>query len=317
MLTGVLFEASPKPQAYAVVGAGVFGAWTAYHLLSQGHRVILLDAYGPASSRASSGGETRIIRCAYGPDEVYTRMAKQSLALWSDLFSKANCRNLLRRTGVLWMARPDNTYAQQSRKTLREAGVPFRDLSASDLARSYPQIRLAPGTVAIFEPESGALMARQAVHAVVEQFVAQGGVYRQAAIVMPRGNGVLQSIQTTGGESITADGFVFACGPWLGVVFPTLLSRRIFPTRQEVLFFGIPRDRPPFRRPPCRYGSISATVAACTGFRTWTRVGSKSLLICMGRRSIRIRTTALCVPRKSPRRANMWRSAFPLWRMRP
>src|SRR5947209_5959493 len=144
MLTGILLEATPKPQTYAVIGAGVFGAWTAYSLHSQGHRVILLDEYGPASSRASSGGETRIIRCAYGPDEVYTRMAKRSLTLWSDFFGGTH-RNLLRRTGVLWMAKSDNVYAQQSREMLRREGVPFRDLSASELARLYPQIHPEPG----------------------------------------------------------------------------------------------------------------------------------------------------------------------------
>ena len=32
----------------AVIGAGVFGAWTAHHLQQQGHRVTLVDAWGPA-----------------------------------------------------------------------------------------------------------------------------------------------------------------------------------------------------------------------------------------------------------------------------
>ena len=60
---------------FAVIGAGVFGAWIADFLRRSGASVILLDAYGPASSRASSGGETRVIRMGYGPDELYTRWA--------------------------------------------------------------------------------------------------------------------------------------------------------------------------------------------------------------------------------------------------
>jgi glycine/D-amino acid oxidase-like deaminating enzyme len=59
----------------AVIGAGVFGAWTAYRLRESGQSVALLDGYGPANSRASSGGESRIIRMGYGADEVYTRRA--------------------------------------------------------------------------------------------------------------------------------------------------------------------------------------------------------------------------------------------------
>ena len=66
----------------AVIGAGVFGAWTAWHLAKRGQRVLLLDAYGPAHSRASSGGESRIIRMGYGADELYTRWSQRSLVQW-------------------------------------------------------------------------------------------------------------------------------------------------------------------------------------------------------------------------------------------
>jgi monomeric sarcosine oxidase len=235
-------------RSYVVIGAGAFGAWTAYHLRRAGHHVTLLDQYGPASSRASSGGETRIIRASYGPDQVYTRMAKRSLALWS-AFSARTGREVLQRVGVLWMSTPDNAYVEQSRTTLRKEGVLFRDLSATDLKRDYPQIRLAPDAIAIFEPDSGALLARQATQAVVQRFIEDGGIYRHAAVISPQGTGRLNAIQTSDGESISADAFVFACGAWLGKVFPTVLGNRIFPTRQDVLFFGIPAGDRRFEAP--------------------------------------------------------------------
>jgi monomeric sarcosine oxidase len=234
----MLNAASPKPSC-VVVGAGVFGVWTAHRLLLDGHKVVLLDQYGPANNRASSGGETRIIRCSYGPDEIYSRMAKRSLELWAAFFAKAG-RPLLQRVGVLWMAQPDDKYVQQSRETLKKCGVPFQDLSAEALRRRYPQIRTGSNTIAIFEPDSGALMARQSVHAVLNAFLDAGGVYSQAAVRTPRGHGTLSAIQTIDGEQLKSDIFVFACGAWLPKVFPELLGRRIFPTRQDVLFFGIP-----------------------------------------------------------------------------
>ena len=61
-----------------VIGAGVFGSWTAYWLQRTGLNVALVDAYGAANSRASSGGESRIIRMGYGADEIYTRWANHS-----------------------------------------------------------------------------------------------------------------------------------------------------------------------------------------------------------------------------------------------
>src|SRR5207253_9498214 len=50
-----------KPHV-VVVGAGAFGGWTALYLTRRGARVTLVDAWGPGNSRASSGGEGRVIR---------------------------------------------------------------------------------------------------------------------------------------------------------------------------------------------------------------------------------------------------------------
>ena len=61
---------STKTYDVAVIGAGVFGVWTAYQLNRLGKSVLLLDAYGPGNSRASSGGESRIMRLGYGPEEI-------------------------------------------------------------------------------------------------------------------------------------------------------------------------------------------------------------------------------------------------------
>ena len=77
--------AKERGEHVAIVGAGVFGAWTAHHLQEQGHKVTLIDAWGPAHSRASSGGESRLTRAAYGKDEIYTRMAMDSLPQWKAL----------------------------------------------------------------------------------------------------------------------------------------------------------------------------------------------------------------------------------------
>src|SRR5258705_12979030 len=72
-----------KPHV-VVVGAGAFGGWAALFLRRQGARVTLVDAWGPGNSRASSGGETRVIRATYGPRAIYTRMAARALALWKE-----------------------------------------------------------------------------------------------------------------------------------------------------------------------------------------------------------------------------------------
>ncbi len=234
--------------AFAVIGAGVFGSWTAYLLRRAGHEVMLIDQYGPASSRASSGGESRIIRASYGPDEIYSRMAVRSLGMWKE-FAARSGRHLFHRTGVLWMAMPDNRYANQSREVLKKIGVPFEDLPPGEVRRRYPQIHAVAGAAAIFEPESGALMARQCVQAVVEAFVQDGGKYVLAETRTPAGSEKLSRIEIAGGKPVEADAFVFACGPWLPKMFQKLVGNRIFVTKQDVVFFGIPAGDRRFEPP--------------------------------------------------------------------
>ena len=214
----------------AVIGAGVFGAWTAYYLRQAGARVLLVDAYGAANSRASSGGESRIIRMGYGADEIYTRSAQRSLDLWQ-AFCRETGQSLFHQTGVLWTATEGDPYSDNTRLTLARCGVPFEWLTPAELQSRFPQMRFPPGARGIFEPQSGALMARRAVQAVVEDAIRRGVDFvREAA-------------------APDAGACVFACGPWLPKLFPELLGRRIVPTRQEVFFFGTPPGDARFSAP--------------------------------------------------------------------
>jgi monomeric sarcosine oxidase len=227
----------------AVVGAGVFGAWTAYQL-SHGAAVVLLDGYGPGNSRASSGGESRMIRMGYGPDEIYTRMAQRSLKVWQELFEQLgfSSARLFQPTGILWLARESDPYCEATLETLQRCEIRHELLDRAELARRYPQLELGSVTWGILEPESGVLMARQAVQAVVAQARARGVTYVEETVIPPESEKKLSSLSTSSGRKILADKFVFACGPWLPKIFPALLSQLIHVTRQEVFFFGVPES---------------------------------------------------------------------------
>jgi len=223
----------------AVIGAGVFGAWTAHQLRLAGASVLLIDAYGPGNSRASSGGESRMIRLGYGPDEIYSRYSQRSLVLWQQLFEKTV--DLFRKTGILWLAHQRDPYCEATLATLQRINANYEKLDHDELVRRFPQLELSPISWGILEPDSGVLMARRAVQAVVAQARANGVDYREEAITQPTiTHGKLNSIQTTSGIRIDAERFVFACGPWLPKLFPELLGELIHVTRQEVFFFGVP-----------------------------------------------------------------------------
>jgi sarcosine oxidase len=228
-----------KRHDIAVIGAGVFGVWTAWHLARRSLRVLLVDAYGPGNSRASSGGESRIIRMGYGPDEIYTRWSQRSLERWKEFFAGKHDA-LFHETGVLWLAGPGDARIRQTMATLTQCGVTFEQFNRAALEKRYPQIGLEGITAGLLEPHSGVLMARRSVAAVVEDATRLGVDYRAAQIARPNGSGRLGSITTLGHERIEAGAFVFACGAWLGKLFPDVLGSRIFPSRQEVFFFGTP-----------------------------------------------------------------------------
>jgi monomeric sarcosine oxidase len=231
----------------AVVGAGVFGAWTSYLLNRAGADVVLLDAYGPGNNRSSSGGESRMIRMGYGPDKIYTRMAQRSLVLWQELFANLSAdqtpSRLFQPTGILWLAREHDSYCEATLKTFDQCGVKYKRFDRAELKALYPPIEPESATWAILEPDSGVLMARQSVQVVVGRARSLGVAYEQDAVFGIEGTGTrrkCQSVKTTSGKEIFAKQFVFACGPWLPKIFPSLLDQLIHVTRQEVFFFGVP-----------------------------------------------------------------------------
>jgi sarcosine oxidase len=223
-----------------VIGAGVFGSWTAWHLRRLGQRVLLLDAWGPAHARASSGGESRVTRTAYGADEVYTRMAWDSLPEWRWLSERSGLP-VFHQTGVLFFFPRLESYVTQTLEVHKRLNLPTHALQRTELARRFPQISWEGIEIGLYEPQLGALMARRAVQTLVAEFVKAGGTYRNASVAPPvakAGEARLGGIRTAAGETLHADRYVFACGPWLPKVFPELLGERIFPTRQEVFFFA-------------------------------------------------------------------------------
>jgi sarcosine oxidase len=241
--------AGAKNYDVVVVGAGVFGAWTALALALRGKRVALLEAYGPGHSRSSSGDESRIIRMGYGGDEIYTRWSRRSLHLWKELFAAVRDEPLFEETGVLWLAEAGNASLAATREVLTRCEVKFTELGSAELSKKYPQINFAGIENAIYEPQSGVLMARRSVAAVVAVGRKMGVEYQTAQALGPKGSREISHLETSAGKTFAASQFVFACGAWLGKLFPDVLGERIFPTRQAVFYIGVPAGDERFSPP--------------------------------------------------------------------
>lgn len=214
----------------AVIGAGVFGAWTAWHLKKAGLSVALIDQYSPGHARSSSGGESRVIRVSYGGDPLYSSMAVDSLAQW-DALSQRQTQPILHKVGVLWFSTDDDASAKQSLEWLRASGLDRWEGDAAALRARFPQMRFADNETGFMETGTGALIAGRGVQAVV----ADAGLEAiRAKVDAP--TRMADGLYEVAGRY--ARQLVFACGPWLPKIFPDILGGRIFVTRQEVYHFG-------------------------------------------------------------------------------
>ncbi|HYF67968.1 MAG TPA: FAD-dependent oxidoreductase [Ohtaekwangia sp.] len=231
-------------QSITVIGAGAFGGWTALHFLRKGFEVTMVDAWGAGNARSSSGDETRVIRSTYGANEFYFNLNVRSLHLWKENELRFN-RKLFYNTGVLWLCHEEHTalvddsipYANAAKMeyeylTTDQVNKRFSILNTSDLHHGY------------FDPFGGYLKAREACVAVCEAFQLEGGTYLQASV--KPGNirsGSMDPLTLSTGETLKSDFYIFACGSWLGKLFPDILGNYITCTKQEVYYFGVPENQ--------------------------------------------------------------------------
>lgn len=224
----------------AVIGAGSFGSWIAYTLAERGLNVALADVHGAGNARASSGGETRIIRMSYGESALYSRMSRESLDHWKRVFAETDNENLFVESGALITSnQAGKAYIDSSAAALARLNIPHESLKSGELKKRYPQFRFSPGTTGLFEPTSGVLLARRAVQCVSAAASTRFGVTQLRMAATPK------SVR----KQIPAQRYIFACGPWLPTLFPKQLGSLIFPTRQEIVFFGVPPNDTRFRAP--------------------------------------------------------------------
>ena len=220
------------------------GAWTARWLRRGGHEVTLVDRYGPGNKLGSSGDVSRITRSSHGADRHYPVWQRHALRQWRELEATAG-EQLFVQAGVIWLANEAQPFEGQSLVALTEPGIPVERWSNDDLRKRVPVINPEGVPWALYEPEAGALLARPAVLATIAAFEAEGGRGLIGRVEPPPGadvrNGELDRIRLEDGRTIEADAFVFACGPWLPDLFPSILGDLIEPHRQDVMYFAVPK----------------------------------------------------------------------------
>lgn len=244
-----IFTDSPEVM---VIGAGTFGVWTAYHLNQMGAKVTLLDAYGPGNSRASSGGETRYIQ-TNNDNNLYVQSAVRAYELWKKI-EAASGEKLVLGAGYLTMSsnKEFRPLALKRKKQLAGQGIHNVEvLDQSEIKYRWPQIYSDDMAIAVYYDGGAAgstIMARKGCQTIAQQFVKNGGTLTIAKGMPIIKNGKVEGI-TAGSKTFKAQHYVFACGPWLGQLFPDLLLPKLQIQRRDVLFVGTPTGDNRFSHP--------------------------------------------------------------------
>ncbi|MGH7477783.1 MAG: NAD(P)/FAD-dependent oxidoreductase, partial [Longimicrobiales bacterium] len=230
-----------------VVGAGAFGGWTALWLRRLGASVTLVDMYGPGNSRATSGGETRGVRSSYGEEKLtwvrWANLAIERWKLWDEEWRDRLEAPLFYTTGdVILRTNPEEPMIRDTRAGWDRLGVPYEVLTPEEVRRRWPVIDTSEFATALYEPNAGVVRARRACEAVARAFEDAGGrvVIGRAALDGTAASNGGQARVLVAGEPLPAGRYVFACGPWLGKVFPDVMANRLRTPLGHVFYYGPP-----------------------------------------------------------------------------
>ena len=235
------FSGLPQHSKITVIGAGAFGGWTSLYLVRNGFNVTLVDAWGAGNSRSSSGDETRVIRSTYGANETYFDMNVRALELWKENQERFG-KKLFFNSGVIWLCYDEKTpLVDDSIPFTRKHAMEYEYLTPAEIKKRYPVIQTDDLHHGWLDSFGGYLKARESCQAVHEAFIKEGGTFVQAYVKPGEINSQqLQHLNLSSGEELVSDAYLFACGPWLGQLFPEVLSKTITCTKQEAYYFGVP-----------------------------------------------------------------------------
>ncbi len=225
------------------------GAATAYAISRMDEKkIILIDRYGLGNEYCSSNDVNRVFRYAYGNDQYYTKMAIESLGLWTEI-QKESRQELLIPTGLLMLEGEDrhaNRFNESSFKTLTKLGLGAKLYEGPELEKRFPQLRAHKG---FFDPHGGVLLASKSLETIASQARARGVRVLEKHVTAFRDRSGIE-IETSEGQTIRAQKLVVTVGPWSGDFLKDGLTS-ITPTRQQVVYLRPSRDIDKFRPASC------------------------------------------------------------------
>lgn len=213
-----------------IIGAGIFGISTAYHLALQSSNpssITILDRAPAPSIDAASTDVNKIIRADYS-NPLYMRLGLEAIDAWKNN-PLLNDAAVYHQTGWIMMNERDSGLAERIRAN-------FRDLTQIDALQSMTEdeVRrdwggllreadLSPFDTFFFNPLAGWADAGRALELMADEAVHMGVRYQvgEASRLLLGDNGI-EGVQTKSGDVYTADRVLLCTGAWTSQLMAAL-----------------------------------------------------------------------------------------------
>jgi sarcosine oxidase len=231
----------------AVIGAGVLGVWTAWHLVKHGKSVRLFDAYGAGNARAASTLPTMLLDPAQGGDALFANLVPESFAAWKALSDESSLPFLKQTPVVTALTPSDASYL---------AADPRLQSGAAMRAR-YTQTGWQDGEQALIGQDGALISARRALL----ECIADARLTTED-VVMPAPLEDKKRGRYNLPDGSTATHLVYTVGAWLTEVFPQIIiPQKLSAVRHQIFYFGAGQGDVQFRPP-----AMPAIIDRAAGF---------------------------------------------------
>jgi len=217
-----------------VLGTGGIGSAALYHLARRGVRAIGIDRFHPPHDRGSSHGHTRVIRQAYFEHPDYVPLLFESYRLWRDL-ERHTGRQLLHQIGLVEIGPADGVVVPGVLRAAEQHQLTIELLSAAEIERRWPGLRVSDPLVGVYEPTAGFLLVEECVAAHLEAAHDAGAELLPNTEVLNWSAGERGvSVLTSRGE-FAAEHLIITAGAWAGQLLAEL--RIPLTVRRKSLFW--------------------------------------------------------------------------------
>jgi sarcosine oxidase len=198
----------------AVIGLGAMGSATLAEAAKRGAKVIGLEQFARAHELGSSSGRSRMIRKAYFEDPAYVPLLLRAYEKWREL-ERTSGQQLLRITGLLMVGPETAEIITGAERSAREHHLPLESLTAREIRRRYPMLRVQVDERGVFEPEGGVLDPERSVETQLLEAAAAGAEMRfGVAMEEWEASGEQFTIRLADGSVVRSRALVLSLGAW-------------------------------------------------------------------------------------------------------